>query len=89
MGGVPAESKLFHAIVVMGLSFASTACGGTTRGPLDGDAGGDAGPLLDAGPLGFGPGPGDAAGSDVTQPPQCVPDAGKPDGSDCVWPIYI
>jgi hypothetical protein len=42
MGAAPGASKLFHAIVVVGLSFASSACG-SAESPVDPSAGGDSG----------------------------------------------
>jgi hypothetical protein len=43
MGGVRSESKLFHAIVVVGLSLASTECGSSVQVNAN-DAGGGSSP---------------------------------------------
>jgi hypothetical protein len=42
MSGSAGGSRLFHTIVVMGLSFGAGACGGQTAVTAAGDAGGDA-----------------------------------------------
>jgi len=94
---VRSESKLFHTIVVVGLSFASTECGSVGRSTED-DAGGDssaaaaatmsdgstleaAGPTLGTGDAGPTTPASDAA--------PCTPDASSPDASPCVWPVYV
>lgn len=40
--GTAAGSRLFHAIVVAGLSFGASACGGLAQGSTGSDGGGDA-----------------------------------------------
>jgi hypothetical protein len=98
MGGAHTESRLFHTIVVVGLSLASTECGSATRTTED-DAGGDsstapaASSTSDAstrdGP-GLTIGLGDAAAMTSTSDGgPCPPDAAPSDASSCVWPVYI
>jgi hypothetical protein len=99
------ESKLFHAIVVTGLAFASGGCGASTGLGVNrdgGDAVGEALPtdaasqpneaarLSDAGVDAYG-------GGFLLAPPDAgAPDAAVPfcrpdasSGSGCAWPIYV
>jgi hypothetical protein len=104
MGTAPGESKLFHAIVVVGLSFASGACGaaeGSDGRSAPGDSGADAtegnagGSIPDANPN-----EGDSATEgtielegggaefDTGFEPVCGPDA-EPATNHCIWPIFL
>ena len=96
MDAVRSESRLFHAIVVVGLSFASTECG-SAGGSTEDDAGGDSsaaaasmsdGSTLEATGATFGPG--DAGPTTpASDAAPCTPDASSSDASPCVWPVYV
>jgi hypothetical protein len=88
MGGVRGESKLFHAIVVVGLSLASTECGSSERSAGDrvADAANDTASTPE-GPV-FTSGGGDATRTSSGDGGLCGLDAASPDAKGC-WPVYI
>jgi hypothetical protein len=101
MSGSAGGSRLFHTIVVMGLSFGASGCGGQTAVTAAGDAGGDArGSTGDAtsasdatGASDVAVGSGDAVSLDAPSPPDAS-DAGtaadaygyEDDAGNCVCP---
>lgn len=104
MGSAPGESKLFHTIVVVGLSFASGACGaaeGSNGRSAPGDSGADAGEGIRGGSIpDANPDEGDSATEgtmelgdggpefDTGFEPVCGPDA-EPAANHCIWPIFL
>jgi hypothetical protein len=101
MGAGDAGSRLFHAIVVMGLAFGAGACGGQPSTQAAGDGGGDAFRSLDA-MASADAAAGDAAAAadgpagdgSVAADAPAAPDAAgaacclRDDAGNC-WPCYV
>jgi hypothetical protein len=97
MGASDAGSRLFHAIVVMGLSFGASACGGQAASTATDDGGRDASGASDATTAGSDGSAGDASADAtdaalVAEVVPASPDAGSDaygypdDAGNCVCP---